>query len=111
VHTHDPNEFICNCCDDCCVFFVGIRGTGAKILDPSEFVPVFDESTCEACGTCRDRCPVDAITVDDFATFDDGKCLGCGVCFPTCPTDSIRFVRRENGEAYTEHIHGANHSV
>jgi len=106
VHTHDPGEFICNCCDDCCVFFVGIRGTGAKILQPSEFVPRFAEDTCEACGVCEDRCPVDAITVDDFAAVDPVKCLGCGVCFPTCPTESIRFVRRPNPEPYVEHEHG-----
>ncbi len=111
VHTHDPNEFICNCCYDCCVFFVGIRGTGAKILHPSEFVPVLDESTCDACGLCEDRCPVDAIAVEDFATLDEDKCLGCGVCFPTCPTESIRFVRRPNAEAYAEHAHGTTRST
>jgi Pyruvate/2-oxoacid:ferredoxin oxidoreductase delta subunit len=94
VHTHDPEEFICNCCHDCCVFFVGIRETGAKILEPSEFIPQFDSSTCSTCGLCADRCPVDAIEVDECADVDLEKCLGCGVCFPTCPGESIQFVRR-----------------
>ena len=98
VHTHNPKEFLCNCCYDCCVFFVGIRGTGAKILRPSEFLPSFDESTCSACGVCEDRCPVDAITLDDFPALDEEKCLGCGVCFPACPTESIQFVRRPKTE-------------
>ncbi len=94
VHTHDPDEFICNCCRDCCVFFVGIHKAGAKTLHPSAFVPVFDEMECTGCGVCDERCPVDAITIDDSATVDLNKCLGCGVCFPTCPTESIRFERR-----------------
>jgi NAD-dependent dihydropyrimidine dehydrogenase PreA subunit len=80
------------------VFFVGIRGTGAKILRPSEFLPHFDESTCGECGACEDRCPVDAITLDDVPTLDEDKCIGCGVCFPTCPTESIQFVRRPKPE-------------
>lgn len=106
VHTHDPNEFLCNCCSDCCVFFVGIRGTGAKILQPSEFLPAFDEATCNACGLCEDRCPVDAIALDEFPTLDENRCIGCGVCFPTCPMESIQFERRPDAEQFTEHDHG-----
>jgi Pyruvate/2-oxoacid:ferredoxin oxidoreductase delta subunit len=94
VHSHDPNEFICNCCNDCCVLLMGHYVTGSKILEPSEFIPRFDESDCSACGICADRCPVDAIEVDDSANVDLEKCLGCGVCFPTCPTESIHFERR-----------------
>jgi ferredoxin len=94
VHTHDPKEFVCNCCHDCCVFFVGIRGTGAGILRPSEFVPRFDDVNCNACGMCEDPCPVDAITVGEVACVDEAKCLGCGVCFSACPMESIEFVRR-----------------
>lgn len=94
VHTHDPNEFLCNCCNDCCVMLMGQYRTGAQILQPSAFIPTFDEGTCSACGVCEERCPVDAITMDTFAAVNPDKCLGCGVCFPTCPTQSIQFVRR-----------------
>jgi len=94
VHSYDPDDFICNCCSDCCVFHVGIRQTGAKLLQPSGFVARIDESTCAACSTCADRCPMDAIEVSDYATVHEAKCIGCGVCFPTCSTDSIRFERR-----------------
>ncbi len=94
VHTHDPDEFICNCCHDCCVFFVGINNTGAKILTPSEFIPQINDDSCTACSLCEKRCPVNAIEVDEKADVNLEKCLGCGVCFPTCPTESIQFVRR-----------------
>jgi NAD-dependent dihydropyrimidine dehydrogenase PreA subunit len=94
VHSYDPNDFICNCCSDCCVFHVGIRQTGAKLLQPSNFVAYIDDSTCQACGTCAERCPMGAIEVSDQASVDKPKCIGCGVCFPTCSSSSIRFIRR-----------------
>jgi electron transport complex protein RnfB len=94
VHTYDPSWAICNCCADCCVFFVSLRETGANVLQRSDFVAHVDERTCAACGTCADRCPVSAIVVDGFAVINKDKCLGCGVCFPTCATGSVRLVRR-----------------
>mgnify|MGYP005653898199 CR=1 FL=1 len=94
VHTHDPGEFVCNCCNDCCVMLMGQYVTGARILRPSEFVPRFDRASCTACGLCAQRCPVDALSVDDFPILDEERCLGCGVCYPTCPTGAIGFVRR-----------------
>ena len=94
VHTYDPNMFICNCCYDCCVFFVGIREKGAQMLFPSEFVARIDAESCTACGVCADRCPVDAIEINDFATVDGKDCLGCGVCYPSCPVEAVSLVRR-----------------
>jgi Pyruvate/2-oxoacid:ferredoxin oxidoreductase delta subunit len=94
VHTYDPLDFICNCCTDCCVFFVCLKKTGVNVLTPSPFVAQIDESTCNACSDCVDRCPFDAIEVDDCAHVDTHKCLGCGVCFSTCSMGSVQLVRR-----------------
>lgn len=105
VHTHDPNEFVCNCCNDCCVMLMGHCVSGEKVLQHSEFIPRIDDSECSACGECAERCPVDAITVDASAIVDIDKCLGCGVCFPTCPTESIKFIRRPEEVTYKEHDH------
>lgn len=98
VHTYDPNDFICNCCSDCCVLQIGAREPGARVLEPSAFVAQVDDSTCSACSNCSDRCPFGAIQVDEYALVNVDKCLGCGVCFPTCTTESIRFVRRTKAE-------------
>jgi len=98
VHTYDPNDFICNCCPDCCVLQIGAGEPGAKVLEPSAFVAQVDDSTCSACSTCSDRCPFGAIQVNEYAFVDVDKCLGCGVCFPTCTTESIRFARRPKAE-------------
>jgi len=99
VHTYDPNWAICNCCADCCVFFTGLRETGATTLQRSDFVARVSEETCNACNTCADRCPVDAITVDECAAVDEDLCLGCGVCVPTCETKSVSLVRRPKVES------------
>lgn len=98
VHTYDPNDFICNCCPDCCVLQIGARELGAKVLEPSAFVAQVDDSTCNSCNTCADRCPFGAIEVNAHASVDIIKCLGCGVCFSSCSTDSIHFVRRAKEE-------------
>ncbi len=107
VHTHDPAEFLCNCCRDCCIFFVSLGLTGTLPLKPSEFVAAVDEEACSACSDCLDRCPVGAIIVDAVAVVDAGKCLGCGVCYPACPSMSIRLVRRNavgEGTAVTTRV-------
>ena len=71
---------------------------GAPTFIPSPFVARIDEDACTACGTCADRCQVDAINVDAIAAVDQGMCIGCGVCVPTCPADAVNLVRRPSPE-------------
>jgi Pyruvate/2-oxoacid:ferredoxin oxidoreductase delta subunit/DNA-binding MarR family transcriptional regulator len=97
VHTLDINSVICNCCDDCCAIFHGYK-LGAPTFIPSPFIAQVNEETCNACKTCAERCPVDAIEVDDFASVNQDICLGCGVCVPTCKTKSMKLVRRPQSE-------------
>lgn len=104
VHTYDPNWAICNCCADCCVFFVSLRETGAAVLQRSDFVAKVNRETCTACHTCADRCPVDAIEIEEYAMVDDNRCLGCGVCVPTCSTESVALARRSQAEKSQETI-------
>ncbi len=98
VHTHDPGEFLCHCCHDCCVFFVSLQLAGTIPLYPSVFVATVDEATCSSCSDCADRCPVKAVTINETASIDADKCLGCGVCFAVCTSKSIKFVRRTAAE-------------
>ena len=53
-----------------------------------------DADLCVACGTCAERCPMEAITVNDYAVVDEERCVGCGVCYPTCPQEAITLVRK-----------------
>ena len=94
VHSYDPDDFICNCCPDCCVLQIGHAEEGACVLEHSGFAASIDADTCTGCGTCEERCPFDAIAVEEHGSVDGGACLGCGVCVPTCETGSVRLVRR-----------------
>jgi electron transport complex protein RnfB len=93
VHTINIYGLICNCCEDCCAIFHTYK-MGVPTFIPSPFVAQPDEEECTACGTCAERCPVNAIRVDEYAIVDQDKCLGCGACVPTCQTESIKLVRR-----------------
>ncbi|MFO8011031.1 MAG: 4Fe-4S binding protein [Dehalococcoidia bacterium] len=93
VHTINIFGLICNCCNDCCPIF-HTYSMGAPTFIPSPFVARAEAGLCIACGTCEERCPVNAITVDAFAIVDSEKCLGCGVCVPTCSEEAMCLVRR-----------------
>jgi len=51
---------------------------------PSYYI---DPEKCQACGTCRRRCPAEAITGDKglVHVIDQDKCIKCGTCFEFCP--------------------------
>jgi NAD-dependent dihydropyrimidine dehydrogenase PreA subunit len=92
-------ETICNCCADACVFLTGLLSMGEKnMFARSNYVSVVDADTCVVCGTCEERCPVDAISMEDAAVVDADKCIGCGVCYPSCTTESITLVARPEEE-------------
>jgi electron transport complex protein RnfB len=93
-------DTICNCCSDACIFLTGLMVQGEKnMFARSNFVSEINQETCAECGTCAERCPVDAITQDDGpAEVDGDKCVGCGVCFPTCPSESVSLVARPEVE-------------
>jgi Pyruvate/2-oxoacid:ferredoxin oxidoreductase delta subunit len=82
---------ICNCCGCCCVFLDVQKKLGLHTLSTSNYVAQVDSDECAACGTCEERCPMDAIAVDEdeFAAVNAGLCIGCGVCTPTCPTEAV----------------------
>ena len=47
-------------------------------------------SDCVMCGTCKDNCPVGAISegADKFE-INPNECIDCGVCESVCPTGAI----------------------
>jgi len=93
----DEIEFLCNCCTCHC----GILGSLKDANNPSmaatsSFIACFEEEVCSGCGDCIDRCPMDALTMDnDVAALDSNRCIGCGLCVSTCPTGALRLELRE----------------
>ncbi|MBM4352210.1 MAG: hypothetical protein FJ109_00195 [Deltaproteobacteria bacterium] len=87
---------ICNCCGCCCDLLLGYKKFGlTDIVSPSSYVATVESQGCSRCGTCAERCPVDAITQTEAQIPVVGdRCLGCGVCTRFCPTGSCRLAGR-----------------
>jgi Pyruvate/2-oxoacid:ferredoxin oxidoreductase delta subunit len=91
-------EFVCSCCGCCC----GMLGFQKMLQNPvdfwtSNFYASVDSGSCSRCGTCTDRCQVNAIGPDgpDGSTSVNlNRCIGCGLCVPTCPEKAISLVKK-----------------
>ena len=45
---------------------------------------------CTACGTCKDECPVEAISEGDpIYKINPETCTDCGACASACPSEAI----------------------
>jgi NAD-dependent dihydropyrimidine dehydrogenase PreA subunit len=92
---------ICMCCGCCCQILKNVKQLDkpAQIVNTNYYVAV-NEEDCVACGTCEDRCQMDAITVDDVAHVDRDQCIGCGLCIPTCDTEAIKLFEKSEEEKW-----------
>ena len=94
-------DTICNCCQCSCVFFESYHFLKhEKSHDFSNYRLRINSETCKACGLCVQRCPVQALRLEDFPAtgnkqrkaaklIHSNQCLGCGVCVYKCPTQSL----------------------
>ncbi len=99
-HVHlDPSkeiEGICSCCKCCC----GIFRFYYKGITPhhttTNYIAEVNEEDCIGCGTCEEKCPMEAIELEDFiARIDTNKCIGCGVCVHLCPEKALNLKHTE----------------
>jgi electron transport complex protein RnfB len=93
---------MCSCCKCCCT---QLRATKelAKLdaLAPSRFIAEVKEELCIVCGTCGERCQVDAVgpvgdSSEEPSRVNVIRCIGCGLCVTECPTDAISMKVRES---------------
>ena len=93
--------FICNCCGCCCKSLANVTKYGnLQAVIKSDYYATKDEEACTNCGTCVERCQVNAIrNENDHTVIDKEKCIGCGLCASTCPTASITMVHKLPQEA------------
>jgi ferredoxin len=91
---------ICCCCGCCCQVLKNLkRYPKPAALVSTPFVAAVDTDTCEACGTCVERCQMEALRLeDDCVVLDSDRCIGCGLCVSTCPTDSLSLQRKPEAE-------------
>jgi len=87
---------ICCCCGCCCQVLKNLkRYPKPASLVSTPFVATADTDTCEGCGTCVERCQMEALRLeDDCVVLDPDRCIGCGLCVSTCPTESLTLERR-----------------
>ncbi len=54
-------------------------------------MPWVDANKCTGCGICVEKCPVDAITMEDEkAKINMDECIRCGICHDICPQEAVR---------------------
>jgi len=64
----------------------------------SSFYAKIDSDACTACGTCKERCQINAVIDGDIFEIDMSRCIGCGVCISTCPEDAITLIAKPENE-------------
>ena len=90
ANARDP-VFICFCCGCCC----GMLKAAKQFPRPAEYMQTnyqafVDASLCAECGTCLERCPMEALRAGDGTTLVDlDRCIGCGACVPTCTSQAV----------------------
>jgi electron transport complex protein RnfB len=92
--------FMCCCCGCCCALLRNIkRHPRPATLVSTPFEAAANPETCKGCGTCVDRCQMEAVKlVDDRVDINADRCIGCGLCVTTCPTGSLTLVRKPESE-------------
>jgi NAD-dependent dihydropyrimidine dehydrogenase PreA subunit len=100
--------YLCNCCGCCCGQLTAINRHGiTHAVATSNFLAEIQVDSCDGCGKCVRRCPVQAVSLRArpyhlrakskkkmVAHVDEDVCLGCGVCHPVCKTGALTMARR-----------------
>ncbi len=84
-------DFICNCCScHCMILKQALSYQNPGVFLSSGFQPCFDPESCTTCETCVDRCPAEALSLNEnIPEVKMSRCIGCGVCAIGCPSDAI----------------------
>jgi len=92
---------ICMCCGCCCQILKNLKemDSPAKAMCTNYYARV-DEDECTSCGTCVERCQMDAVTVNDVARIDVSRCIGCGLCVTTCEMGAIRLEAKDEANQW-----------
>lgn len=88
---NSPETSICNCCKDCCDTLNLWRDGTLPLANSTYHLSVVDTDACTGCGICAEKCPTEAIQINDDGTaaVEDSACFGCGVCSTFCPENAI----------------------
>ena len=98
-NTRNPGN-LCMCCGCCCGVLRSLKmNPHPASMVSSPFFAVVDREACAGCGTCLERCPMDAISLPDGTTeIGLERCIGCGLCTTTCPSDALSLSRKPESQ-------------
>jgi Na+-translocating ferredoxin:NAD+ oxidoreductase subunit B len=99
-------DTICNCCRCSCLFFESFWVYKQdKSHDFSNYQVKINPETCQGCGLCTKRCPMEVLKLEEVQGDGDQeqrvaldapeRCLGCGLCVHKCPTRSLILEQRK----------------
>lgn len=54
----------------------------------------YDKEKCTLCRACIEKCPFDALTMEETGIEVGAGCKMCGVCVKSCPEGAIRFEQK-----------------
>ena len=96
-------SFICNCCGCHCGIIQSMKRGVIPMGAVSSFLVMVNEDECSGCGTCIDRCQMDALSLDGAMLVRKAECcIGCGLCISVCPTEALKLELRK-GAAVPPH--------
>ena len=93
--------YLCNCCGCCCTLLRGINEWGIdESIAAANYYATIDQGECAQCGTCIERCQVNAITEDeeDVPFVNKMKCIGCGICVTGCTAKAVCLHKKPDDE-------------
>jgi len=96
------SEIIC-CCSGPCLTIAAERafsGTNPEFINQSNYNLMYDADVCLKCGTCAERCPLDAITMSEETGLPEvtAICIRCGQCAYVCPAEARKLVIKDAAE-------------
>jgi ferredoxin len=91
---------LCMCCGCCCGVLRSLKmNPNPARMVSSPFHAVLDRDACAGCGTCLERCPMEAISLPDGAAeINLERCIGCGLCVTTCPSSALTLARKPEAQ-------------
>jgi len=91
---------LCMCCGCCCGVLRSLKMNPYPArMTSSPFYAVLDQDACSGCGTCLDRCQMEAISQPDgVIELNLERCIGCGLCVTTCPNDALALARKPEAQ-------------
>lgn len=87
---------MCTCCSCCCFMLQNLKSLPRPAdAVQSSFQAKIDAGLCSECGSCLERCQMDAIVEGGGSMeIDPARCIGCGLCVSACPESAASLLHK-----------------